>query len=74
MLIKVNYYDYDYKIGNRCVTSYMSDYIPRVNESLYFDTIGYRQVTDVEYHIENNKLSYVEINTMGIKGKDINNG
>ena len=63
MLIKVNYCNYGcFGIING-VTSYMSDCIPRVNESLYFDNIGYRQVTDVKYNIKDGKLSYVEINT-----------
>lgn len=65
MLIKVNYCNYGCFGRIKGVISYISDCIPRVNESLYFDTIGYRQVTDVKHHIEDGKLSYVEINTIG---------
>lgn len=64
MLIKVNYCDYGSFGKIKGVTSYISDYIPRVNESLDFDNIGYRQVSDVKYHIKDGKLLYVEINTI----------
>lgn len=73
MLIKVNYCDYNsFSRVNRIsdgVKSYISDYIPRVDESLYFDTIGHRVVSSVKYHIEDDKLSYVELDTY-VKGID----
>ncbi len=70
MLIKVNYCDYgSFGRISDGITTYMSDCIPRVNESLYFDNIGCREVSSIKYHIEDGKLSYVEVNTQ-MKGID----